>query len=57
MGRVAPRTPDDLFRYKEEKIQRNIQRKQIVDEVESKELTFHPQLPAKSAQIKVTIRL
>jgi hypothetical protein len=53
MGRLAPRTPDDLLRYKDEKIRRNIQRKQIVEEVESKELTFRPQLPLKSEILKV----
>jgi DNA-binding transcriptional regulator of glucitol operon len=55
MGRFAPRTPDDLLRYKDEKIRRNIQRKQIVEEVESKELTFKPQLPLKSEILKVCI--
>jgi hypothetical protein len=55
MGRLAPRTPDDLLRYKDEKIRRNIQRKQIVEEVESKELTFRPQLPLKSEILKVRI--
>ena len=45
-------TPDDFLRYQEEKLRRNEQRKLIIDEIDSKELTFKPQLNAKSLKLQ-----
>lgn len=47
MGRDKA-TPEDFFRYHEEKLRRNDQRKQIIEEIESRELTFKPQLNSRS---------
>ncbi len=44
-------TPEDFHRYEEEKQRRIAMRKQIIAEVESKELTFKPQLGEKSQRL------
>ena len=46
-------TPEDLIRYDEERERRNGVRKQIVDEIEERELTFRPQLGEKSIKLQV----
>jgi len=46
-------TPDDLLKFEEEKKKRVELRKQIIEEVESKELTFKPQLSEKSIRLQV----
>lgn len=46
-------TPDDLMKFEEEKKKRVELRKQIIEEVESKELTFKPQLSEKSIRLQV----
>lgn len=51
MGR-GPVTPDLFFKYHEEKLRRNEKRKQIIDEINSRELTFSPQVNAKSKKIQ-----
>lgn len=48
-GRV---TPDDFFQYHQEKLKRNEQRRQIIDEIESKELTFKPLSNSRSQKIQ-----
>ena len=53
MGRTQPVTADDLLRFREEKLIRDHQRRLIVDEVTSKELTFKPQINLKSLQLQV----
>lgn len=45
-------TPDDLIRYEQEKQRRNEIRKQIVDEIEEKELTFKPQMSERSLKLQ-----
>lgn len=53
MGREAPIEPEDLFRYQQDKFRRNELRRQILNEIEEKELTFKPQLNEKSVKIQV----
>jgi hypothetical protein len=48
----APVTPDDLIKYADDKEHRNQIRALIMDEVQSKELTFHPQLNENSLRIQ-----
>jgi hypothetical protein len=45
-------TPEDLIRYEEEKERRNEIRRQIVDEIEDKELTFKPRLGERSIKLQ-----
>jgi hypothetical protein len=45
-------TPDDLFRYEDEKKRRNEIRRQIVDEVEERELTFRPRMGERSVRLQ-----
>jgi hypothetical protein len=54
MGRVAV-TPDELVKFKAEKNRRAELRRQIVDEVLAKELTFKPKLNVKSKKITVRV--
>jgi len=51
MGRSAKARPEDFFEYQNEKIRRNEQRKQIIDEVEAREMIFKPQLPETSRKL------
>ena len=44
-------TPDTFFRYREEKLERNNERRKVLREMESKELTFKPQSNLKSLQL------
>jgi hypothetical protein len=44
-------TPDDLIAYQQEKIRRMEMRRQIIEEVETKECTFKPTVSEKSAKI------
>lgn len=44
---------ENLFKFQDEKERRNELRKQIVDEIESKELTFKPHINIKSSKIQV----
>jgi len=53
MGRETPIEPEDLFRYEQDKHRRNELRRQILSEIEEKELTFKPQLNDKSIKIQV----
>lgn len=55
MGRDKS-TPDDFINFKEEKLRRNIQRKNIIDEIESRELTFKPQISEKSRVISERLK-
>ena len=50
MGR-SKLTPEDLFKFDEEKQRRIEVRRQIVSEMESRELTFRPQLSEKSVKL------
>jgi hypothetical protein len=52
MGRDEPLEPEDLFKYEQEKARRNELRRQILAEIEEKELTFKPQLGEKSIKIQ-----
>lgn len=45
------RSLDDLFKFKEEKLRRQFQRQQIVEEVSSQELTFRPQLNMRTEKL------
>jgi hypothetical protein len=45
-------TPEDLFRYEEEKQRRLVERRKIVRDLEAKEFTFRPKLNAASLKIK-----
>ena len=45
-------SPDDFFEYHKEKLKRNDQRKQIIDEIESRELTFKPQSNSRSQKLQ-----
>jgi len=56
MGREAPIEPEDLFRYQQDKHRRNELRRQILNEIEEKELTFKPQLNDKSIKIQERLR-
>lgn len=47
---------DDFMRYHEEKLRRNEQRRLIIEEIDSKELTFKPQLNAKSLKIQEKLK-
>lgn len=49
-------TPDDLIRYREEKKVRNEKRKEIIDEVESRELTFKPRINLRSQKIEAKMQ-
>lgn len=42
------RTPDEMIAHRDEKLRRDEQRRQIIQEIESRELTFQPKLPASS---------
>ena len=44
--------PDDFMKYQDDKLRRNEQRKLIIEEIDSRELTFKPQLNAKSLKIQ-----
>ncbi len=52
MGRVEKSTPDDFFQYHQEKLRRNEVRKQIYDELQSKDLTFKPHINAGSIKLQ-----
>lgn len=52
MGREKV-SPEDLFKYEAEKQRRIEVRKNIVTEIEDKELTFKPQLGEKSIKLQV----
>jgi hypothetical protein len=52
MGR-GKATPEDFFQYHQEKLKRNDQRKQIIDEIESRELTFKPQSNSRSQKLQL----
>jgi len=49
-------TPDDLFRYEQEKERRNEIRRHIVNEIEERELTFKPQLSEKSIKLQEKLK-
>lgn len=51
MGRSAMAKPEDFFLYHQEKIRRNEQRKNIIENIESREMIFTPQLPESSRRI------
>ena len=51
MGRSAKARPEDFFAYQAEKVRRNEQRRQIIDNIEARELIFTPQLPASSRRM------
>lgn len=51
MGR-GKATPEDFFEYHQEKLKRNDQRKQIIDEIESRELTFQPHSNSRSQKLQ-----
>jgi hypothetical protein len=53
MGRDQPVQPEDLFRYQQDKQMRNELRKQILQEIQEKELTFKPTLSERSIKIQV----
>ena len=53
MGRDQPVQPEDLFRYQQDKQMRNELRKQILQEIQEKELTFKPTLGERSIKIQV----
>ena len=55
MGRDKS-TPDDFMNFKEEQVRRNIQRKNIIDDIESRELTFKPQISEKSKIISEKLK-
>jgi hypothetical protein len=45
-------TPEDLFQYEQERVQRIELRKQIMEEIENKELTFKPNISEKSLKLQ-----
>lgn len=51
MGRSAMAKPEDFFLYHQEKIRRNEQRKNIIENIESREMVFVPRLPESSRKI------
>ncbi len=51
-GKKAPRKVDDILQYGEETKLRRLQRKQIMEEMENRELTFTPQLNRASLQLQ-----
>lgn len=51
IGRDAQVTPDDLFKFEEEKQRRISDRRKIVRELEEKEFTFKPKLNANSIKL------
>eukprot|EP01038_Epipyxis_sp_PR26KG_P004688 gene4688-6584_t len=55
MGRDKA-TPEDFFKYKEEKTIRNELRQQIKAEIEQKELTFKPKLSEKTIQLQQKLK-
>lgn len=52
MGRVEKSTPDDFFQYHQEKLRRNEVRKQIYDDLQSKDLTFKPHINSGSIKLQ-----
>jgi hypothetical protein len=50
MGREKSK-PADFTQYRDDQLKRNNQRKQILDEIEGRELTFAPLIPANSNKI------
>lgn len=48
-------TPEQLIQFEQEKQRRIEMRKQIIEDIESKELTFKPQLGEKSLKLQVRI--
>lgn len=57
MGRSAKARPEDFFNYQREKERRNEQRKQIIDEIESKHLVFTPTLPQSTYKMHESLSL
>ena len=57
LGRSAAVAPEDFFQYKRFQEMRNDQRRQILSEIESKELTFRPQINASSKEMSMKKRL
>ena len=51
MGRTATARPEDFFLYHQEKMRRNEQRKNIIENIESREMVFTPRLPESSRKI------
>ena len=45
-------SPADFLRYQDEKLRRNEQRKLIIEEIDSRELTFKPQLNQRSLKLR-----
>ncbi len=54
-GRLSRKSPSELMQYQRVKALRNEKRKEIVDEIEGRELTFKPRLNLKSQLITVYI--
>ena len=54
MGREEKVKPEDLFKYQQDKMRRNELRRQILREIEEKELTFKPALNEKTIKIQVS---
>eukprot|EP01037_Dinobryon_pediforme_P019024 gene19024-19370_t len=52
MGREEKVKPEDLFKYQQDKMRRNELRRQILREIEEKELTFKPALNEKTIKIQ-----
>ena len=57
MGRSAKARPEDFFNYQREKERRNLQRKQIVDEIEDRHLVFTPALPQSTIKMHKNMSL
>ena len=49
-------TPDDLINFQNEKKRRNDERRQIIDEYESRELTFKPRINLRSQKIEAKLQ-
>ena len=49
-------TPDDLTNYHQEKHRRNEQRRQIINDIESRELTFKPRINARSQKLEAKLK-
>lgn len=49
-------TPEDFFRYENERQKRNEVRKQIMDEIQDKELTFKPRMDGNSVKIQEKLK-
>lgn len=56
MGRSATIRTEDLLRYSTEREMRNSARKQIIDEIEERELTFKPHIGEKSSKLQEKLR-